>query len=200
MLADCFMSVIFFFSSRRRHTRLTCDWSSDVCSSDLTLDKMDVDHVAADAATWERVVQQLRARAMPPLGRSRPDKSTYDGFRIWLENELDKSAAANPNAGTTVSYHRLNRAEYQNAIRDLLAIDVDATTFLPEDPKSNGFDNMGGAIKMSPDLLETYMKAAMKISRQAIGVSVAPQLTTYKLEDDEPQDDRPEDLPFGTRG
>ena len=169
-------------------------------TADLTLDKMDVDHVAKDAATWERVVQQLRARAMPPVGRPRPEKSTYDGFRIWLENELDKNAAANPNAGTTVSFHRLNRAEYQNAIRDLLAVEIDATTFLPEDPKSNGFDNMGGAIKMSPDLLETYMKAAMKISREATGVSVTPQLTTYKLEDDESQDDRSQDLPFGTRG
>jgi Protein of unknown function (DUF1592)/Protein of unknown function (DUF1588)/Protein of unknown function (DUF1585)/Protein of unknown function (DUF1587)/Protein of unknown function (DUF1595) len=166
----------------------------------ITLDKMDVDHVATDAALWERVVQQLRARAMPPIGRPRPDKSAYDGFRIWLENELDKAGAADPNAGTTVSYHRLNRAAYQNAIRDLLAIEIDATAFLPEDPKSNGFDNMGGAIKMSPDLLETYMKAAMKISREAVGVSVAPQLTTYKLEDDESQDDRSEGLPFGTRG
>jgi hypothetical protein len=166
----------------------------------ITLDKMDVDHVAIDAATWERVVQQLRVRAMPPIGRPRPDRTTYDGFRIWLENELDKAGAADPNAGTTVGYHRLNRAEYQNAIRDLLAIDIDATRFLPEDPKSNGFDNMGGAIKMSPDLLETYMKAAMKISREAIGVSVTPQLTTYKLEDDQSQDDRSEDLPFGTRG
>jgi uncharacterized protein DUF1592/uncharacterized protein DUF1588/uncharacterized protein DUF1587/uncharacterized protein DUF1585/uncharacterized protein DUF1595 len=169
-------------------------------TADLTLDKMDVDHVTKDAATWERVVQQLRARAMPPVGRPRPEKSTYDGFRVWLENELDKNAAANPNAGTTVSFHRLNRAEYQNAIRDLLAVEIDATTFLPEDPKSNGFDNMGGAIKMSPDLLETYMKAAMKISREATGVSVTPQLTTYKLEDDESQDDRSQDLPFGTRG
>src|SRR5262245_6370982 len=169
-------------------------------TADLMLDKMDVDHAARDPATWERVVQQLRARAMPPVGRPRPDKSTYDGFRVWLENELDKNAAANPNAGTTVSFHRLNRAEYQNAIRDLLAVEIDATTFLPEDPKSNGFDNMGGAIKMSPDLLETYMKAAMKISREATGVSVTPQLTTYKLEDDESQDDRSQDLPFGTRG
>jgi Protein of unknown function (DUF1592)/Protein of unknown function (DUF1588)/Protein of unknown function (DUF1585)/Protein of unknown function (DUF1595)/Protein of unknown function (DUF1587)/Planctomycete cytochrome C len=169
-------------------------------TADLTLDKMDVDHVAKDAATWERVVQQLRARAMPPVGRPRPEKSTYDGLRMWLENELNKNAAASPNAGTTVSFHRLNRAEYQNAVRDLVAVEIDASTFLPEDPKSNGFDNMGGAVKMSPDLLETYMKAAMKISREATGVSVTPQLTTYKLEDDESQDDRSQDLPFGTRG
>src|SRR5262249_10545077 len=83
--------------------------------------KIDVQHVGTDPETWEKAVQQLRARSMPPVGRPRPDKSTYDGFRIWLENELDKAAVAKPNPGTTVSYHRLNRAEYQNAIRDLLA-------------------------------------------------------------------------------
>src|SRR5437016_5933335 len=81
----------------------------------VMFDKLDVQHVGQDAETWEKAVQQLRARSMPPVGRPRPDKTTYDGFRIWLENELDKSGAANPNPGTTVSYHRLNRAEYQNA-------------------------------------------------------------------------------------
>jgi hypothetical protein len=137
---------------------------------------------------------------MPPVGRPRPDKNTYEAFRIWLENELDRASAANPKPGTTVSYHRLNRVEYQNAIKDLLDVDVDASAFLPEDPASFGFDNIGGAIKMSPELMETYMKAAMKISREAIGVSVAPQLTTYKLEDDQAQDDRLIGLPLGSRG
>jgi cytochrome c553 len=169
-------------------------------TADVMFDKLDLQHVAANADIWEKAVQQLRARSMPPVGRPRPDKAAYDGFRIWLENELDKAAAANPNPGTTVSYHRLNRAEYQNAIRDLLAVDVDATAFLPEDPASFGFDNMGGAIKMSPDLLDTYLKAAMKISKDAIGVTASPQLTTYKLEDDQSQDDRNDELPFGTRG
>src|SRR5262245_7645829 len=174
--------------------------SERVKTAGVMFDKADVQHVGTDPETWEKAVQQLRARSMPPVGRPRPDKATYDGFRIWLENELDKAAVAKPNPGTTVSYHRLNRAEYQNAIRDLLSVDVDATAFLPEDPASFGFDNMGGAIKMSPDLLETYMKAAMKISRDAIGVTTAPQQTTYKLEDDQAQDDRSDELPFGSRG
>jgi len=178
---------------------VTCH-NERVQTAGVMFDKMDVQHVGTDAAIWEKAVQQLRARAMPPVGRPRPDKGTYDGFRIWLENELDKAAVANPNPGTKVSYHRLNRAEYQNAIRDLLAVDVDASAFLPEDPASFGFDNMGGAIKMSPDLLETYLKAAMKISRDALGLAVSPQLTTYKLEWDQSQDDRFSNLPFGTRG
>ncbi len=169
-------------------------------TADIVLEKLDVQHPGANAEIWEKAVQQLRARSMPPANMPRPDKATYDGFRIWLENELDKYGTANPNPGSTVTYHRLNRAEYQNAIRDLLAVDIDATSFLPEDPASFGFDNMGGAIKMSTDLLETYMKAAMKISRDAIGTTASPQQTTYKLEDDQAQDDRNSDLPFGTRG
>ena len=123
----------------------------------IAFDKMDIQKVGADPATWERAVLKLRAHAMPPAGRPRPDKDTYEGFRIWLENELDKSFAASPNPGTTATYHRLNRAEYQNAIRDLLGVDIDASDFLPEDPASFGFDNIGGAIMMSPDLLDTYM-------------------------------------------
>src|SRR5947207_370864 len=121
----------------------------------IILDKADVQHVGTDPATWERVVQKLRAHQMPPAGRPRPDKNTYEAFRVWLENELDKAAVVNSNPGTTVSYHRLNRLEYQNAVKNLLDVDVDASAFLPEDPASFGFDNIGGAIKMSPDLMET---------------------------------------------
>jgi mono/diheme cytochrome c family protein len=166
----------------------------------IELDKADVQHVGVDAATWEKVVMKMRAHQMPPAGRPRPDKNTYEAFRVWLENELDKNAIANPNPGTTVSYHRLNRLEYQNAVKDLLDVDVDASAFLPEDPASFGFDNIGGAIKMSPDLMETYLNAATRISREALGVSVIPKLTTYKLEDDANQDDRSIGLPLGTRG
>jgi hypothetical protein len=169
-------------------------------TAELTLENLDVNHVATNAETWEKVVGQLRARAMPPVGRPRPDKNTYEGFRIWLENELDNAGIASPNPGTTVLYHRLNRLEYQNAIRDLLAVDLDTSAFLPEDPQLHGFDNMGGSIRMSPDLLDTYMKAAMRISRIALGMSVAPQMTNYDLEWDQAQDDRSSDLPFGSRG
>src|SRR6185436_1795677 len=82
----------------------------------IVLEKLDVQRPGANAEIWEKAVQQLRARSMPPANMPRPDKATYDGFRIWLENELDKAGAAHPNPGTTVSYHRLNRTEYQNAI------------------------------------------------------------------------------------
>ena len=166
----------------------------------LVLDKADVDHVAADPALWEKVVYKLRAQAMPPVKMPRPDQATYDGFRIWLENELDKAGAAHPNPGTTVSYHRLNRTEYQNAIRDLLNVNIDTSSFLPEDATIFGFDNIGGAIKMSTDLLETYMRAAQRISEAALGISRGPQQETYELQWDVNQDDRSMGLAPGTRG
>jgi len=166
----------------------------------VVLDKADVDHVGIDPVLWEKVVFKLRAQSMPPVKAPRPDQATYDGFRIWLENELDKSGAANPNPGTTVSYHRLNRAQYQNAIRDLLDVHIDATTFLPEDEKIFGFDNMGGAIKMSTDLLDTYLKAAQRISDAALGLSNRPRQETYELQWDVNQDDRTLGLAPGSRG
>jgi len=166
----------------------------------VVLDKADVDHVGVDPVLWEKVVFKLRAQSMPPVKAPRPDQATYDAFRIWLENELDKSGAANPNPGTTVSYHRLNRAQYQNAIRDLLDVDIDATAFLPEDEKIFGFDNMGGAIKMSTDLLDTYLKAAQRISDAALGLSNRPRQETYELQWDVNQDDRTMGLAPGSRG
>ena len=166
----------------------------------LALDKADVDHVAADPDLWEKVVYKLRAQAMPPVKMPRPDQATYDGFRIWLENELDKAGAAHPNPGTTVSYHRLNRTEYQNAIRDLLNVNIDTTSFLPEDATIFGFDNIGGAIKMSTDLLDTYMRASQRISEAALGISRGPQQETYELQWDVNQDDRTMGLAPGTRG
>jgi hypothetical protein len=166
----------------------------------LVLDKADVDHVGADPALWEKVVYKLRAQSMPPVKLPRPDQGTYDGFRIWLENELDKAGAAHPNPGTTVSYHRLNRTQYQNAIRDILNVNIDATSFLPEDATIFGFDNIGGAIKMSTDLLETYLKAAQRIGDAALGISKGPQQETYELQWDVNQDDRAMGLAPGTRG
>ena len=166
----------------------------------IALDKADVDHVAADPALWEKVVYKLRAQAMPPVKMPRPDQATYDGFRIWLENELDKAGAAHPNPGTTVSYHRLNRTQYQNAIRDLLNVNIDTTSFLPEDATIFGFDNIGGAIKMSTDLLDTYMRASQRISEAALGISRGPRQETYDLQWDVNQDDRSMGLAPGTRG
>ena len=167
----------------------------------LTLDAMDVANVAGDAEVWEKVVRKLRAGAMPPAPRPRPDETTYDAFAGWLEAELDRAAAARPNPGRTEAFHRLNRAEYHNAIRDLLALDVDVTELLPADDASYGFDNIAGVLGMSPTLLERYLSAAKKVSRLAVGnPTLSPTANTFRLAADYSQDDRIEALPFGSRG
>ena len=139
---------------------------------------------------------------MPPPapGRPRPDDAGYDAFQSYLETALDRAAAARPDPGRTDTFHRLNRAEYQNAIRDLLAVDVDAASLLPADDASHGFDNVnvGG---LSPTLLERYLTAAQKISRLAVGSPVrAPGAHTVILPADLTQDEHFDDLPYGTRG
>jgi mono/diheme cytochrome c family protein len=169
--------------------------------ADLTLDKMDVDNVAAGAEVWEKVVGKLRSGAMPPAGVKRPDAATYDGLAAYFETELDRAAAANPNPGRP-AIHRLNRAEYSNAIRDLLALQVDAEALLPADDSSYGFDNIGDVLTVSPALLERYLSAAAKISRFAVGdPALAPASETYEVSGRRMQDEREgEDLPFGSRG
>ena len=138
---------------------------------------------------------------MPPAPRPRPDEATYASFIGWLESELDASAAFDPNPGRTETFHRLNRAEYRNVVRDLLALDVDVAELLPADDGSYGFDNIAGVLGVSPTLLERYLSAAKKVSRLAVG---NPDLTatalTYRLAADYSQDDRVDGLPFGTRG
>jgi hypothetical protein len=167
----------------------------------IVLDAMDVANVSAGAEVWEKVVRKLHAGLMPPAGRPRPDKPAYDGFVSWLETELDRAAAARPNPGRTEPLHRLNRSEYQNAIRDLLALDVDVSSLLPSDDASYGFDNIAGVLKMSPTLMERYLSAARKISRLAVGTpTLIPNVDTFRVQEDLPQDDRLDGLPFGTRG
>ena len=166
----------------------------------LALDAADVDHVARDAAVWERAVRKLRARAMPPAGSPRPDESAYDGLVAYLETELDRHALANPDPGRTDTFRRLNRTEYQNAVRDLLGLDVDVTALLPRDDASYGFDNVG-AVSLSPTLLERYLSAARKVSRLAVGSPLpAPGSRVVVLPADLTQEDHFEGLPFGTRG
>ena len=135
----------------------------------LTLDTIDVTDVGAHPEIWEKVVRKLRAGAMPPVLRPRPDATTYEAFTTWLETELDRAAAARPDPGRTETFHRLNRSEYHNVIRDLLALEVDVGTLLPADDGSYGFDNIAGVLGMSPTLLERYLSAAKKISRLAVG-------------------------------
>jgi len=120
----------------------------------LAFDKLDVANVAAHAQEWEKVVVKLRAGLMPPSGVRRPEQSVIDSFASSVEAALDRAAEADPNPGRTEPFHRLNRAEYQNAIRDLLALDVDGGTLLPTDEVSYGFDNIAGVLKLSPLLTE----------------------------------------------
>ena len=110
------------------------------------------------------MVAKLRAGAMPPHPRPRPDRTAYDGLRAWLETELDRAAAADVRPGRTEALHRLSRTEYRNVIRDLVGLDVDVSDLLPADDTSYGFDNIAGVLGISPTLMERYLAAAGKIS------------------------------------
>jgi hypothetical protein len=166
----------------------------------LALDTLDLDHIGANAETWEKVARKVRAGMMPPAGARRPDRKALDAFAAAVEGALDRAAAANPNPGRT-PLHRMNRGEYANAIRDLLAVDVDATTLLPADDSSNGFDNIADVLGVSPALLERYVSAAAKISRLAVGdPETAPLDVTYTVKGDLTQTETLEGLPLGTRG
>ena len=165
----------------------------------FALSTLDVANVGADAERWELVVRKLRARSMPPAGRPRPTEAAYDGLVSHLETSLDRVASANPDPGRTDTFRRLNRTEYQNAIRDLLALEVDVETLLPSDDSSHGFDNIsvGG---LSPMLLERYLSAAQKISRLAVGTPVrSAGAETIVLPPDLTQEDHFDGESFGTR-
>ena len=169
-------------------------------SGELALDTVNAENPGANPEVWEKVVRKLRGRMMPPPGRPRPDESTYDALVSTLEKSLDRAALANPNPGRTETFRRLNRTEYQNTIRDLLAMDVDVASLLPKDDASYGFDNVGVG-GLSPTLLERYLAAAQKISRLAVGTPVkTPAANVVVLPADGTQEDHTDGLPFGTRG
>jgi hypothetical protein len=168
----------------------------------LMLDALDIDRVGADAEVWEKVAHKLRAHEMPPPSAPRPDDVTYAAVAASVEAALDGAAASRPNPGR-VPIHRLNRAEYTNAVRDLLALEIDGRTLLPaDDADQQGFDNIAGVLSVSPALLERYMSAARKISRVAVGdPGIVPGFEIYKSPKMLAQDERmDEDLPFGSRG
>ena len=167
----------------------------------ISLDDLDVGHVATGAETWEKVVRKLRAREMPPPRRPRPDEETYIDFVEWIETKLDQASFANPNPGTE-TIHRLNRTEYTNAVRDLLALEIDGRELLPADDQSYGFDNIADVLSLSTSLLERYMLAAGKIAQLAIGdLSIRSTTATYSTSPVLMQHDRMSELhPFGTRG
>ena len=167
----------------------------------LALDTVDLAQVGDHADLWEKVVRKLRAGLMPPAGRPRPDEATYDRVSAWLETELDSAAAARPNPGRTQTFHRLNRAEYQNAVRDVLGIAVEIEDLLPADSASYGFDNIAGVLRVSESLMERYLTAARRISRAAVGTTPPTVVArTYTVSPALPQDDHVEGLPYGTRG
>jgi hypothetical protein len=169
----------------------------------LAIDALDLEHVGRDAPAWERVARQLRSGTMPPAGSARPDRAKSRAVAAALEAEIDRAAAAAPRPGRPV-VRRLNRYEYANAIRDLLAVEIDAASLLPADESIAGFDNIGGALSLSPSLLDRYLTAARTISRLAVGdrqIGPAFASRTYNAPQTVFQDARiGEDLPFGSRG
>jgi mono/diheme cytochrome c family protein len=174
--------------------------STTATASGVVLDTADVTRPADDPAMWEKVIRKLRAGAMPPAGLPRPDPATSTAMVAHLESVLDRAAAEHPNPGRQ-SPHRLNRAEYANAIRDLLALDVDAAALLPPDDSADGFDNNADVLNASPALLERYLAAAGTISALAVGSpSIVAGSETYRIRGDASQTGQDEALPPGTRG
>jgi len=167
----------------------------------LTLEGRDLANVAADVATWETVIRKLRAGMMPPRGGPDLADAVRQEFATFLEDELDQAFAAAPNPGRSVPFHRLNRSEYANAIRDLLGVEIDVTEWLPGDDASFGFDNIAGVLKISPMLLERYLTAAERVSELAVG-RPAPftNIDWFRVPDDRSQERRLPGMPLGTRG
>ena len=176
--------------------------NDQLANGGLVMPQLSIDTIPAQAEAWERVITKLHTRTMPPLEMPRPDESTYQGLLAFLENNLDDAAAVKPNPGRVPAFHRLNRTEYKNAIRDILDLDYDATVLLPADDSGYGFDNIADVLSVSPMLTERYLSAARKISRLAVGdPGLSPTTETFEVDKYLRQDVRvSEDLPFGSRG
>lgn len=172
----------------------------DVKKGNMDLGKILSDDLQTHSVEWERVVRKLAARQMPPIGKDRPAEKEFERLVAMLGSSLDQLAAKKPNPGRTDPFHRLNRTEYRNAIRDLLGLEIDAATLLPKDDASHGFDNLTGG-DLSPTLLNRYISAAEKISRLAVGSPILrPNGDTYRLKPDLTQEEHVANLPLGTRG
>jgi hypothetical protein len=169
----------------------------------LALDTLDVTKPIANAEIWEKVIGKLRAGSMPPPGRPRPDTATYRATAIWLENEIDHAWSTNPNPGRIGAVHRLNRTEYNNAIRDLLKLDIDVKSQLPGDETADGsFDNFADSLSISTAHMERYLSVSRQITRLATGLPPSlPKVDRFEIPLHVLQDDRQdEDLPLGSRG
>jgi mono/diheme cytochrome c family protein len=166
----------------------------------VNLETASLTNLVPHAATWERVLRKLSVRAMPPQGMPHPTEAEYAGFTTWLASSLDRAWIGKSTPGRYV-VHRLNRTEYANAIRDLLALEIDVTELLPSDGANFGFDNIATALGTSPLLLERYLTAAQRISTMAVGdPNVRPGTTEYPISREFSQNAHIEGLPLGTRG
>ncbi len=173
----------------------TQDWAGGIA-----FDALNPSSLSDDAETWEKAVRKLRTGMMPPAGKPRPQRAVLDDFALELATRLDSAGLTHPYPGTK-SLHRLNRTEYANAIRDVLAFNVDVTSLLPADDAAEGFDNIADVLSVSPTLIQSYISAAMKISRAAVGDrSMAPALVKYAAPSGLSQQEHIEGLPLGTRG
>lgn len=174
---------------------------ADSAKGNLNLESALRDPIQAHSDTWEKVVRRLMTRQMPPVGKkSRPTEAEFTLLTRDLSSVLDNDARTKPNPGRTETIRRLNRAEYQNAIRDLLTLEVDAGSLLPPDEASHGFDNMSVGT-LPPTLLDRYITAAQRISRLAIGSGqTAMGGETIRVKPDITQNQRVDGLPLGTRG
>jgi hypothetical protein len=177
---------------------VTCH-SDRLKRANLSLESVDLAAVGEHAELWEKVVRKLRAGVMPPPDVSRPPLEEYEALRDWLEEEIDRKAAAHANPGSVV-LHRLNRTEYANVVRDLLDVEVDVASLLPADDAAHGFDNIAGSLTISPTLLEAYATAAARVARMAVGYWKTPAEATYLAPGDTSQNQHLEGLPLGTRG
>ena len=174
--------------------------NTKVKSGGIALDGANARTPAENPELWEKVIRKMDHRQMPPAGLPRPDERTFDGTVASIVTSIDSAAAKSARPGRTSTFRRLNRSEYRNAVRDLLAVDVDVSSLLPADETSHGFDNITVG-DLSPTLLERYLLAAQKISRVAVGTPVkSPRGDTILIAPDLTQEDHIEGLPFGTRG
>ena len=181
---------------------ITCH-SQKAHTAGLDLETMDLSAPGSNGEAFEKIILKLRAGSMPPPGQPRPDAATYRAVATTLENMVDREWAANPNPGRIGAVQRLNRAEYNNAIRDLLALDIDVKPLLPGDDTADGsFDNFADSLSISTAHLERYMSVARQVTRLATGLPPAiPAISTFEIPLHVLQDDRQsEDLPFGSRG
>jgi Protein of unknown function (DUF1592)/Protein of unknown function (DUF1588)/Protein of unknown function (DUF1587)/Protein of unknown function (DUF1595)/Protein of unknown function (DUF1585) len=169
--------------------------------ANVNLETLDLANLNDNGATWEKVLRKLRGREMPPPGALRPDEATYKTVVSAITNERDRLADTRPTPGRP-TLHRLNRAEYGNAVRDLLGLQIDVSELLPPDDSGYGFDNIGDVLTVSPELLERYLLASGKVARQAVGdTKIPPAYQTYTVAHGLKQDDRMTgDLQIGTRG